>query len=253
MSNNKVINYDNVNDTFAVDIGEEVLQFIRDDDLYKCFQVNAIFQDSLSKNQLNKINIIKDLYNKLAFPSDQVIENIIKNKSINGLEVDIEDFKRYKKMYPKRVEIIRGKSTRISNAYIPMDDDTRAKMFNDRTVDLAVDIFYLHGYKFIIAVNTVFDLTNVRVIKNRSKAEINEALCEFINIYSAYNWRIRKIYCDNEKGVVANEKDMLEKGILIEYVSPNTHVSVAERKVRTIKERCRTILNSIKYKLPSRE
>ena len=56
-----VIKYDNVNDAFAVEIGEDVLEFIRDDDLYKCFKVNAIFQDSLSKNQLNKINVKRSL------------------------------------------------------------------------------------------------------------------------------------------------------------------------------------------------
>ena len=247
------IKYDPIKDHFIVTLDNDILVFSEYNDLYKCYDVNIINQvDSFNKRDLDKVEIIKKLYNKLAFPSDKTVEDIIKNKSIIGLDVDLNDFKNYKKLYPNRFESIRGKSTKVGNSYIPITDEMRCKMIKDRVVDLALDIFYLHGYVFIIVVNLAFDLANVRVLKNRSSAEIHAALTEFINIYKAYNWGIRKIYTDQEKGVLANKDILLEVGILLEQVAPGTHVSVAERKIRVIKERCRSIVASIKYSLPLR-
>jgi len=247
------IQYDSNKDQFIVTLDDDTLIFSEYKDLYKCYDVNIINQvDSLTKRDFDKVEIIKKLYNKLAFPSDKTVENIIKNKSIIGLDVDLNDFKNYKKIYNDRFENIRGKSTKVSNSYIPISNEMRAKMIKDRVVDLALDIFYLHGYVFIIVANLAFDLANVRVLKNRSSAEIHAALTEFINIYKAYKWGIRKIYTDEEKGVLANKDILLEVGILLEQVAPGTHVSVAERKIRVIKERCRSIVASIKYPLPLR-
>ena len=245
------ITYDNEDDQFTLTLNDEILKFRKDKDLYKCYEVAAISNENLSKVELERVNLIKDLYAKLAFPSNKIVEKLIKNRSIKGLNVDLSDFKNYLKICDQPIESIRAKTTRVKNAYIPISDQARQQMLQDRCIDLALDIFFVSGYVFMIVVNLAFDLTNIRVLKDRSAAEILDAIKEFINIYSAYNWKVRRIYSDMEKGVMSAEKEILEcEKVFIEYVAPGSHVSVAERKIRTIKERSRAMLQNIKHKLP---
>ena len=246
----KKIKFDNYKNEFILNLDDEIMIFKEYDDLYKCHEVYSIRRDILSNEEMKRVEIIKSLYDKLAFPADKSVEEIIKRKMIKGLYVDLADYKNYKRIYPKRIETIRGKSTKVNNSYIPISDEQRSDMIKTRRIDLAVDIFYVSGYIFILGVNLAYDLTMVRLLRNRSRDEILKALQEMIDTYAVNGWNVNNIYSDEEKGVIACEVELLSKGVRINYVSPGSHVAVAERKIRTIKDKARSLLQTLKYKVP---
>ena len=246
----KRIKFDHINNEFIVNIGDDIMIFREHDDLYKCYEIYSIISNSLTKEELNKVEVIKNLYDKLAFPGDKTVEDMIKKNKIKGLYVNLEDFKNYKRVYPKRVEAIRGKCTRVRNSYIPITNDQRHEMIKSRKIDLAIDLFYISGYVFIIGVNVAFDLTMVRLLRDRTREEIFKALNEMIETYAVNGWIVNNIYSDEEKGVIACAEDLRSKGVTIKYVAPGSHVAIAERKIRTIKDRARSLLQTIKYRVP---
>jgi len=164
----KKIKFDDDKNEFILNIDDEIMVFREYDDLYKCCEVYSIRADKLSANEMSRVEVIKSLYDKLAFPADKVIEDMIKKNKIKGLYVNLEDYKNYKRVYPKRIEAIRGKSTKVNNSHIQITNDQRQDMIKSRKIDLAIDLFYVSGYVFIIGVNVAFDLTMVRLLRDRS-------------------------------------------------------------------------------------
>ena len=61
---------------------------------------------------------------------------------------------------------------------------------------------------------------------------------------------LQDVRADPEKGFMALEEKLEDRGVKLEPAGPNEHVPMAESKQRRIKERVRGFLNILPYKLP---
>ena len=61
---------------------------------------------------------------------------------------------------------------------------------------------------------------------------------------------MKKTYCDEERGLEACRTSLAERNIELVIVSAGQHVNVAERAIRVVKERMRSIVSDLPWKLP---
>jgi hypothetical protein len=87
-------------------------------------------------------------------------------------------------------------------------------------------------------------------LKSKHLTAINYAFCELIAHYKKYRWNISKITCDSESVLRAAKTYLSHQGIILGHTPPHQHAQRAERYIRTLKDRVRTILSAMRFVLP---
>ena len=84
-------------------------------------------------------------------------------------------------------------------------------------------------------------------INKKNKQGYYEAINMILQTYNMAGFTVTKIHCNNEyKAILYNIMDDLD--IELHYVNTQEHKSVAERNIRMIKERMRTMYHYLPYK-----
>jgi hypothetical protein len=87
-------------------------------------------------------------------------------------------------------------------------------------------------------------------LKSKHLTAINYAFCELIAHNKKYRWNISKITCDSESVLRAEKTYLSHQGIILGHTPPHQHAQRAERYIRTLKDRVRTILSAMRFVLP---
>ena len=107
---------------------------------------------------------------------------------------------------------------------------------------------FVGGFGFLISVSTPIGLTAVNELGRskgaRASAPILKAIFYQLDLYQSRGFSISHILTDNEGGVIASSSQLGARGVLVNPVGPGAHVSVVERKIQEVKERCRSIGNT---------
>ena len=110
---------------------------------------------------------------------------------------------------------------------------------------------HVNGVSFLVNVLTPIRMTFATKIQSRSVENIYKALHSQLGDIKGKGFKISKLKCDPDSGFRALGAILGdEHGITVEPVGNNEHIPVVERKIRTIKERVRGIVNTLPYKLP---
>jgi hypothetical protein len=89
-------------------------------------------------------------------------------------------------------------------------------------------------------------IKHITQMKNNTITAINFALL----YYHSHGWKIHTIITDSESVLRAARVYLGHKGIILKHTPPHQHAQKAERHVRSLKDRHRTIIPSIPYVLP---
>jgi hypothetical protein len=103
----------------------------------------------------------------------------------------------------------------------------------DQPQFLSVDLFFIDGDGYLIAVMSPLDYTAVVHIPNRKTASIRGALWKILGKID----EVSHILTDNEGGIAALFPELERAGYGIYPADAGDHVPTVERKIRTIKER----------------
>ena len=138
---------------------------------------------------------------------------------------------------------------------------TRAKNSNYKQVtvnkhtdkDLVIhsDIMYANNIPFLLSVAKPLNLLLCSELQNgRNSTNLSQLLVTHINILKSQGFNVCKIIVDEERGLNACSQAMNENGVELVVVSTGEHVNVAERAIRVIKERARSIVADLPYGCP---
>ena len=196
----------------------------------------------ISKRQQTAIEDVKNIQAKLGYPGTTELYNTVKSAAINNLPITSTDVLRLAKL-PPSLQILKGKMTAPSPTPRELDKFLPPVI---RHGTLSVDLMKLEGSVYLIGVIDELSLTLAAQVKSRSVKDISSTIKLFISKARQQGW-IVKCISDNEGAI----KSLMAKNeIAGDPVSSGGHVPIVERKIRTIKERCRTILHSLPYSLP---
>jgi len=101
-----------------------------------------------------------------------------------------------------------------------------------------------------MSVSLPLNLVMVSALESRGTPVMWTALTAHIQAYRTANFIIRVVFADEEGALMALAGLIGAEGIIFNPAGPGQHVPVVERKIRTLKERCRAVWHSLPYRLP---
>ena len=247
------INYHDKQDEYTVQHdGCDTLLFERVGGLYcydasnpKVIANNTVKENKLkyTKRQVKKAEEAARVRRRLFFPSDEAIPRL---SSINNIPVTRQDIIRSIDIFGRDRNAIRGKLTDSKTETIPLEPAWKP---TDQPQFLSIDLFFIDGDGYMIAVMSPLDYTAVVHIKNRKTAVLRGALWKILSKIDQQHYEVSYILTDNEGGITALFPELQQAGYGINPAGAGDHVPIVERKIRTIKERVRAYLQSIPFTL----
>jgi len=117
-----------------------------------------------------------------------------------------------------------------------------------RQIYLAMDIFFVNKIPFLTTISRANNYTSVEHLKDRKADTIFSA---FKNIYAFYfqrGFRISTVHADGEFDTLKGDVESLPGAPRLNLAAANEHVPEIERRIRVIKERCRSVRHSLPFR-----
>ena len=214
---------------------------------YTFLQTVAENEKMYSRREVEGAKMARHLQSIIGFPSTSGFINIINNNLIRNCGVTADDITRADRIYGPPPPLLLGKSTRskpnkvqLSHVPLPLQIQERFK-----NISLHVDFFYVNGHPFLHTKSEFVNFLTVQSGKTRTTASITQGLQTVLEVYNKRGFNVTKIFADNEFDIKSLHTALLPTNIHI--YAAGEHCAVAERSIRTIKERCRCICHSIPF------
>lgn len=222
---------------------------IFDESIIKCM-VTTVSENReiFSARELAKAAQAKKVMEQFGYPSVQTIKEMIKKGVMTNLPITVADIERAEQIYGKDVAIIKGKSTRPNPSPVPKIN-TVEKDKSEQT--FFSDIFHVRKLHFLITVSKPMNLIIVNSLRDRyNGSDLTDAINDHISVVQKYGFEIREIVLDPDPVFTTQQISKILKPI--RYVAAGTHVAIAERAIRVIKERHRSMESVMPFKIPRR-
>jgi hypothetical protein len=115
-----------------------------------------------------------------------------------------------------------------------------------RKVVLCVDVMKVNKIPFLVTISRALKFGTVAWLKNAKITTIMSAITDVRNIYVKHGFLLEIVEVDGQFEPLRGELAPL--GITLNKCSREEHVPVVERRIRTLKERCRCIHNTLPFK-----
>jgi hypothetical protein len=118
-----------------------------------------------------------------------------------------------------------------------------------RKIVLCVDVMKVNKMPFLVTISRAIKFGTVAWLKNAKADTILQQIKTVRNTYIKRGFLLEIVELDGQFEPLCG--DPAEMGITLNKCSREEHVPVAERRIRTLKERCRCITNTLPFpKLP---
>jgi hypothetical protein len=111
-------------------------------------------------------------------------------------------------------------------------------------VTLAVDVMFVNGVPFLVSVSRGINLVTAEYTPSRTAKQLATGIRRVMDVYARGGFQVGKVLMDNEFELLRNLVPILA----INTTAAKEHVPEVERRIRLIKERGRSILNTLPFK-----
>ena len=200
--------------------------------------------------EVSDANKARELIRRLGYPSHAALINLINKGGLVDCDVTSHAVMLASRIYGPEIPAVKGKSTRSTPPAIHLE----SYQITYPKIVLYLDIFFVLGESFLLSVssNGISIVTHLgKGIRSRSGEQLKLAIISQVGEHRAKNFQPTLLIIDGEKGILPIAPSIKnELHVDVQSVGPGQHVTPVERKIRVIKERTRSILSSLPYKLP---
>jgi len=206
---------------------------------------------TFNREQIERAQQVINLHNTLMHPSNTRLIAALDAGLIIGTSLTAVDVRNAEIIFGKCIHCIAGKITKPSYSsstnlpaasvaqviHVDIYGFTKPTIANNKYYLLCVDEF--SGYI------SMFALT--------SKSYQNlyqDGFRKLISFYQSYKHKVKQINSDSENNLMACQTQLNNLEVQLRHVPPYQHEQRMERYVRTIKDRCRSVLDGLPYDLP---
>jgi len=100
--------------------------------------------------------------------------------------------------------------------------------------------------------NVTVDIMQSFPMKSKSNHDIILAFTLMIAFFQQYGYSVQIIHSDHENTILSAQTFLNQQNIQLKTIAPYQHEQKLERYVQTINARFRSVLSSIKFKLPNK-
>ena len=203
----------------------------------------------MTKKEIERAKNAVEVQEYLGWPSIEEFLQIVRGNEGSNIDVTVDDIKRAVYLYGIPTPYLRGRATRRRPLkHDPLDNlkDPLPIELHEKRLELYIDIFKFAGVYFLLMESSRVKYVSIEDIESQKMAELIPLVQEEIDMYTARGLQITGVHVDNQ---LFNEQfaQAIKSATLIPYAA-NEHVSVAERRNRTIQQRMRSLLAGLPYK-----
>ena len=243
------ISYHDKNDVFCLKKNNLRMKFERDGKLYTCNNEETFSLDiEASQAKINRAIQARRLHSICGHPSDKSLKKMIREKMIRNTKVEPGDIDLAANILGQCADCIIGKGTKYP---ANKSSESRSNLIGEV---IHIDIFN-YGPKnlkesYLLGIDECSGFVTVNLLKNHSTEEVLEGIKQIISFYTSYGHKVKRISSDRELSVSANKMEINMLGCVLELTSAEGHERHAERSIRNIKGKCRSIRSSINFPFP---
>ncbi len=198
-----------------------------------------------TKKEVSRANIASDMLEKLGHCAPQDLIRMLRAGSIVGVPITVADVERSLSIHGRPVATIKGKSTYKQASSGPIMEKVPRSSIE---IEMHCDAFYVDGVNMLLTVCKPTGLLMVRQLATLREEDIVSALSDHVKLLREQGCTPTEIHLDPASAHVAIGRSTF--GVPIRLVAPGTHVVVAERAIRVVKERMRCVICTLPYPLP---
>ena len=258
--------YDSESDTFVVQPRadqDDVYYFQRDvnaENIYicdlschpvsRCAMVMTV-SDNLSKytkREVKSAELARQYIRRTDYMSAGKLIKTIKTGKIRNCKVSVQDVLRSIDIWGKDLGNLKGKST----AHKVRENRSTAleRLEVAEKQDMHIDLLYFNEQGYMLALFQPLDLAVAIKLQGYSAPHQLHALERLMKIVTSGGVKIWRIRCDEESAIHSDlVKRKLPDGITLDPTAGASAVADVERKIRTLKERIRAVINTLPYRL----
>ena len=178
---------------------------------------------------------------RLGYPSSTDFASM----NIQGADITTRDVAIADHIFGPPTATLKGRTTkRASPPIIPT-----APVVIEANQTLEIDVMFVNRLPFLVAILVPLGYSLVDYTPNRKEKEIHQSLFKFITKIMARKITITHVVSDNEGSAHTAESKLNSMGIQLSTTAAGEKVHRVERRIRFIKERVRSIVHSLPYRL----
>jgi hypothetical protein len=190
---------------------------------------------------------------RIGRPSTTRYIELANDDRILNCDVTGQDIVNAEDIFGPEVGSLKGKTVRTASdmvRYGGLVPIPATIMAHYRKVILCVDVMKVNKMPFLVSISRAIKFGTVAWLKNGKTDTILKHIKDVHKIYVKRGFMLEIVEVDGQFEPLRGE--LAEMGITLNKCSREEHVPVAERHIRTLKERCRGICNTLPFtKLPS--
>jgi Zinc knuckle len=186
-------------------------------------------------------------------PSTANFIKIVENNLLPNCPITGYDIKAAEHIFGPDIGSLKGKTVRQSPnpVNVSITDIPSTIMDRYRDVTLAGDIMFVNTIPFFVSISRDLKFATAEMICNQKDPTILLAIKHVVATYAKRGFRVATILMDGQFDSLRG--DLSELHLTLNTTANDEHVPEIERHIRTIKERARSIYNTLPFKqLPPR-
>ena len=203
-------------------------------------------EKTYTKRELEYANKAKDLYIKLARPGLNDFIRLVRDGKVLNCPVTVADIHRWIAIYGVEEGTLKGRSVRKRPDAVVIEESI-AKQSETQSVVVAADICFIEGVIFLVGISRKINLITVHNLPSREAKDVMPVIRKLQSLYKEKGFRVDTILFDGEGSMKHLKPVIGDLGIKLNTASKGEHVPEVERAIRQIKERCRSIINTVPY------
>jgi Reverse transcriptase (RNA-dependent DNA polymerase)/Zinc knuckle len=222
-------------------------------DGYMMVNTVASNKDRYTNEDYSNAKLARKLQVTIGRPSTKDFIRIVEMNLIPNCPITRKDIMAADDIFGPDIGSLKGKTTRGQpNKVRPTMIDLPSDLVQQyKDVVLCADIMFVNRIPFLVTLSRKIRFGTAEMLGNRQAKTITEAMKNVHKIYSGRGLTINSVLMDGEFEVLRG--DLSDLGITLNTTANNEHVGDIERYIRTVKERCRCVYNTVPFtQMPNR-
>lgn len=208
---------------------------------------------SFTKREVKRATAARRLMEVVGRPSEEQMRQIISCGQLRNCATTEQDLRNARDIFGPDIGSLRGKTTRRKEAHVELTAALIAPgtLERHREVVVCFDLMYVNQIAFAVSISRALKFVTAEALDNRRASTLLACLISIKKIYSTRGFLVTQVAADNEFETLRTP--LAGEGMMLNVVARGEHVPEVERHIRTLKERCRAVYNSLPYRrMPKR-
>jgi hypothetical protein len=191
----------------------------------------------------------RTIQKRIGRPSTKRYIELANADRILNCDVTAQDILNAEDIFGPDVGSLKGKTVRTasevvrSGGLVPIPATIMAQY---QKIVLCVDVMKVNKMPFLVSISRAIKFGTVAWLKNAKADTIMKHIKDIHSVYVKRGFIVEIVEVDGQFEPLRGQ--LAAMGITLNRCSREEHVPVAERRIRTLKERCRSICNTLPFK-----